>query len=240
MNNKYENPLNIATSKEFLLLAYKDYIAARHLLRNEMLLQGTILASTCLEKYFKAILILKSKRYTKHLSQTLCNEIKDFDGSLYNKLDQSFLNLLIKCYRLRYLDNITDTFSVILVQYQLLAELDYTVSKIEGNIHIYQNDQKLILNYEQAWREKDKSLVDENHIYHGVSSDKFIQEKESFIYCIRIDPNLSFNKTIIESHGHIAKQPIDKDFMREFKISDYPTEENPKTGFLIPFKLRNS
>ena len=51
-------------------LGYRDYIAARVLLNKHLLVQGLTLASTSVEKYLKAIIVLnlkKKEHYHYHL-----------------------------------------------------------------------------------------------------------------------------------------------------------------------------
>jgi HEPN domain-containing protein len=47
-------------------LGYRDYIGARFLLNNEFVIQGLTLASTAVEKYLKALIVLVSKEKEKY------------------------------------------------------------------------------------------------------------------------------------------------------------------------------
>lgn len=67
---------------EFLDLAYKDYLAARVLLNAHLVVQGAVLASTAIEKYFKAILAFRGNESHGHLKKAHFNAAKNFDMRL--------------------------------------------------------------------------------------------------------------------------------------------------------------
>ena len=62
-----------AKAVEFLNIAYKDYLGARVLLNSGLLPQGAVLASTAVEKYFKAILSFGGSEARGHLSRKHIN-----------------------------------------------------------------------------------------------------------------------------------------------------------------------
>ena len=238
MNKRFENPFDIAKSRTYLDIGFRDYIAARVLINNGILLQGAILASTSIEKYIKAILMLNKIASHKHLNMDLCGKLKNFDQALYSALNESFLEMLIRCYKLRYIDDAPDHFSIVLIQFPLLAELDYTISKIEEKIHIYQDGKKLVLSYRQMWNNKNPEFTTNNYVYLGISKNSFIETQESKVYCMRLDPNFGFPRSNIETYYTAERQPHDGNFSRDFVISDYPTENNPKAGFVLPYKAK--
>lgn len=62
MENRISKETQKATDlkiQSFLKVGYDDYLSARILINHKLLLQGTILANTSIEKYLKAILIFK-------------------------------------------------------------------------------------------------------------------------------------------------------------------------------------
>jgi len=240
MNKKFENPFDIAKARNYLDVGFRDYVAARVLINNGLLLQGTILASTSVEKYFKSILTLNEIASHQHLNVELCNKVKIFDPTLYNAFNSSFLEILIRCYKLRYIDDVPDNFSIVLMQYPLLAELDYIISKIEEKINIFQDGKKLELGYRQNWKNKNPEFVTNNYIYLGVSKNKFIESQESKVHCLRLDANLGFQRTNIEVYYTAEKQPHDGNFSKDFVISDYPTTENPNAGIELPYKAKSA
>jgi hypothetical protein len=65
---------------EYLNLAFKDYIAARMLLNNNMLLQGAGLASSAIEKYLKAYALFAGKPLRRHLDPEFIESLKNGPG----------------------------------------------------------------------------------------------------------------------------------------------------------------
>ncbi|MDQ1313134.1 MAG: hypothetical protein QG605_1673, partial [Euryarchaeota archaeon] len=114
--------------------ADNDYIAARLLLLNDVLaqgsalIQGSSLSNTAIEKYLKALFVhldLKiPKGFKGHDISNLYGEIKKKGITL--DISEDYLAMLFKSYRLRYPDlNPGDNF--ILCKTKLLVELDRTV-----------------------------------------------------------------------------------------------------------------
>jgi len=240
MNKKFENIFDVSKSRTYINLGFKDYIAARVLMNNGLLIQGATLASTSIEKYFKAILTLNKIAYKKHLDSELCNKLKNFDPDMYDTFNESFLYMLIKCYKLRYIDNALNEFSIVIAQFPLLAELDFSISKIEQKLNIFQDGKKLELGYRQMWNQKAPELIKNNFVFLGTSKGNFIETNESKVYCLRLDPNFGIQSSLLETYYTAAKQSYDGDFSREFVITDYPTIDKPHTGFELPFKAKAS
>ena len=59
-------PELIQITIDYLNLGYKDYLAARVLINAHLPVQGSILASTAIEKYFKAILSIHGALKRQH------------------------------------------------------------------------------------------------------------------------------------------------------------------------------
>jgi hypothetical protein len=68
-------------------IAYKDCLAARVLLNAHLLLQGAVLASTAIEKYFKAVLAFRGHQSHGHLKKAHINAAKNFDARLASVLN---------------------------------------------------------------------------------------------------------------------------------------------------------
>jgi len=119
----------------YLKLAYNDYIAARVLLNKNYTLQGVTLASTAIEKYFKAaIFMFTGKRPEVHLDrfQILEKEISAIGYQiLFDKIDPGFLNILSKAYQLRYYDKLMAPITIGFFKNQFLGELDGAVELLE-------------------------------------------------------------------------------------------------------------
>jgi len=187
------NPQNTSNILSFLNLGFKDYIAARVLLNSGLLLQGATLASTSVEKYFKAIMAFRGDFSEGHLKKAHLNSVKNYDPKLYASLNESFLLFLQKCYRLRYFDNIEVGFSLAVVQRPILAELDFTISNIQKRFTLKRGDEKLITIYDSALEAKNADLFLNNYILKDIDKDAFIEQEESLVYEMRLD----------DSHGLI-------------------------------------
>src|SRR4051812_16410463 len=88
----------------WLTWADADYLAARRLLTDGLLLQGAVLANTAIEKYLKALLSLHGGKVVRlHDPLLIYREVKKYRSSL--ELDEKFLELLGKSYRMRYPDD---------------------------------------------------------------------------------------------------------------------------------------
>jgi HEPN domain-containing protein len=122
----------IVRTFHWLKWADSDYLAARYLLLGRMVVQGCILANTAIEKYIKALQAhLELPISRSHAVLTLYTELKTSAKSTVT-LNESFLRVLQKGYRLRYPDALPDGFNIALNQMKLLAELDRTVFAISS------------------------------------------------------------------------------------------------------------
>jgi HEPN domain-containing protein len=110
--------------------ADSDYLAARSLLLEGMVVQGSILANTAVEKYLKALHAhLEIPIPRSHAVQALYRELVAARKSSL-ALNDPFLGALQKAYGLRYPDDLLDGFNIALNQMKVLAELDRTVSAV--------------------------------------------------------------------------------------------------------------
>lgn len=184
---KLLNELNTQSTLGFLNLGFKDYLAARVLLNSGLLLQGTTLALTAVEKYFKAILATQGNYSHGHLNNAHLNAVKAFDPKLYSSLNESFLLFLQKCYQLRYFDTIEKGFSLIIVQQPTLAELDYTISEIQKRFKIQRGDEKIITMYDSALSEKNKDLFLNNYILDDGDKNSYLLKEGNLVYTMRLD-----------------------------------------------------
>jgi hypothetical protein len=124
----------IDDADKFLMLAFNDYLAARALFLNCLLSQGAILASTSIEKYFKAIISLKGNACQKHLGRPLVNALRNAFRELFAALNNEFMGFLEKAYKLRYVDDLEKDFNLCISKRKTLAELDFTVAEIENRL----------------------------------------------------------------------------------------------------------
>src|ERR1035437_6467092 len=128
-----ENPAKITGAQvqmiiEWLSWADKDYIAARRLLLDGFLVQGASLANTAIEKYLKASIVCQGKKVKHgHDPLTIYMQMKA-DSTL--QLDQDFLALLAKAYKMRYPDDLSAGYNIALSQALILDALDQSVKLI--------------------------------------------------------------------------------------------------------------
>ncbi|MBK7377919.1 MAG: hypothetical protein IPJ03_02765 [Ignavibacteriales bacterium] len=194
----------------FLNLGFKDYLASRVLLNSKLNLQGAIFASTAIEKYFKALLAFYWDKSEGHLKTSILNAVKNMDRKLYSSFNESFLKLLIKVYKLRYLDNhFDDSFNIQICNKQFLSELDYTVAQIQDRIVIAQGTQILKTAYNFYEDKKDPQLYENNHILTGIEKVEIIKQP-NFVYAIAFTDNYNFLEITYETLDSI----VENDFMK--------------------------
>jgi hypothetical protein len=193
-------------------LGFKDYIGARTLLVQDRLeLQGSILGSTCVEKYFKAIAAFRGMTFHGHLNKALINSVKNYDPRLFALLNVSFLEFLRKCYELRYLDKIKTGFNLIISRRKVLAELDFTVSEIQKRIKIGRGEKGSETLYDVSLNLKDPLLCAHNYLLQGISKTEFIEQEDS-VYEMRL---LDVPPGIIEAFYRTKGTRDDGEFLKE-------------------------
>jgi HEPN domain-containing protein len=155
------------TAKETLLWlrwADEDYRSARLLLLQGLLVQGAAFCNTAIEKYLKSLFAHRGRPIPhSHQVARLYGLIKSETGSDLD-VNESYLRLLEKAYKLRYPDDATDGFNIALNQVRLLAELDRTVKKIIERFQIVRTDrnEKIMLILERAMQDKDAAILTKN------------------------------------------------------------------------------
>jgi HEPN domain. len=168
---------------------YLDYIAARFLLNNDFIIQGATLASSAVEKYLKAVLVLTTGSSKKiHLDRfaELKDAFKDSShNDLLNHLDDIFLEILGKIYRFRYYDNIRKPDSTGFFVNQFLGELDYTVCAVELLI---KNGNGYSTEYSRAAKDREPNLMENNYRLNNWVKEEFMVRK-SQAYAIYVNPN---------------------------------------------------
>lgn len=177
----------------YLKNAYDDYIAARVLLNHNLILQGTILATTSIEKYFKAILTFKGDTVKhSHSLKGLLPSIKNFDKSLYEKLNLDFIELIDSSYNLRYIESAPAGLKICLLRKNILSNLDQTISLLHDKIKI-QNEkgefQKSL--YQNDWESKRDELTKDNFIFNKVNKDEYLLGIDN-VYQVQISDTKSF------------------------------------------------
>lgn len=88
MKKRISDQKRITKLINFLNLGFKNYIGSRALINNELNLQGGILASTAIEKYFKALIAINGNTCKGHLKGALFNAVKNFDSKLFSSFTE--------------------------------------------------------------------------------------------------------------------------------------------------------
>lgn len=179
--------LKVNSTLGFLNLGFKDYLAARVLLNSGLLLQGATLASTSVEKYFKAVLAIHGDYSHGHLNVEQLNAIKAIEPKLYSSLNKSFLLFLQKCYQLRYFDTLGRGFTLAIIQRPTLAELDYSMSEIRKGFKLQRGDKKVVTAYDKALEDHEESLFLNNYILGDGDKGSFLLKEDNLVYAMRLD-----------------------------------------------------
>ncbi|MBL1457346.1 MAG: hypothetical protein COA34_005690 [Methylophaga sp.] len=172
-----------ATTKDALnykVLAFRDYLAARHLLIDDFLLQGILLSSFSIEKYLKAILAVRGiPAGKKHIDKVnVFKRLFEINSlNFFDYFDERYLWLLSRVYELRYYDHIKGEKSVGFYKWQVLAELDFMVNLIESSISIKNGIKDIKTMYFEHVDTSNTNLVRENYIYNNIEKKDFMERK---------------------------------------------------------------
>ncbi len=152
----------------WLQLADDDYIAARTLLRQGFLVQGAIFSHSSIEKYLKLVhriqnISFKTRGEKAHNLLKLYEKLKKNDSR--KDLNESYLSLLVKVYKLRYPDRLNEEFNLALHQAKTLVGLDETVFKIRSRIQIKGADPDRPFEFEKLISENYEPLLQGNHSF---------------------------------------------------------------------------
>lgn len=230
-------PLNKKKHKEFKVgqseliyffnSAYKDYIAARTLLLENLLSQGAGLACTAIEKYLKCLILFKGDNNIAQThdikSKKLLNPIKQFDKDLYHSFNQQFLTLLSKAYNYRYPSSLQVNYNIVLCKYKILSELDRMVYNIENSFEPFEvKKRKYERDYIRDIRNNNSLLLNKNGLLNpSVIVKELIETKETVFEC-RVFGKLNIDEITYETSN--AKD--DNQFIYEALIVD---AKNPDT-----------
>jgi len=161
----------------WLGLADNDYIAARSLLRQGLLVQRATLACSAIEKYLKTVHLIKDKKFgtygqKAHDTVSLYTQLKKFAPR--QDLNESYLATLNKAYKLRYPDRLEKEFNLALHQAKTLVGLDETVFKIRSRIKIIGVDRPF--KFEQLIKQKNEQLLQGNHTFGNAKRNELFQQ----------------------------------------------------------------
>lgn len=191
-----------------LRAAYNDYIAARVLLNRNYTLQGVTLASTAVEKYFKAAIALSTGKVSHvHMdrSELLRKEVSEIGYSLLiEKIDKSFLDILSKGYRLRYYDNIREPITIGFFKNQFLGELDGTIELCERLFILHKvkdgKTEKLLSPLKMDYNvNKNPDLSENNWVTTPEKDKKKFMENNCIGFAVYLRPDSIFEEIYVSS-----------------------------------------
>jgi hypothetical protein len=173
-------------------LGYRDYIAARFLLNNHLIIQGLTLASTSVEKYLKALIVFNLKereKYHYHFDkfELLKDTLSKVNKDVTVEFDPVFLEILENAFRIRYYDKIEKPIFMGFYINQFIGELDYTIDFMERFIAHPQNGGVSMSAYNTAIKNNDSHLYENNFILSKKNKKDFMEEPDvGFSIHIRI------------------------------------------------------
>lgn len=190
-----------------LQLGYQDYIAARYLINNGLILQGVTLASTAVEKYIKVIITAKGKNIKVHLDRIdlLKKKLSECYVDFTDQFDERFLDILAKAYRVRYYDDLNATVTIGFFVNQFLCELDYVIHFFETVLYPNIEDEagnQILTHYKHDAKLQTTYLVENNYLFMGITKKEFM-EKPGYCFCIYINP-FSFTGDILTRSKEIS------------------------------------
>lgn len=173
-------------------LGYRDYIAARLLLNNHLIIQGLTLASTSVEKYLKALIVFnlnENENYYYHFDrfEKLKNLLVKVNNDVTVEFDSVFIEILENAFKIRYYDRIGKPIFMGFYINQFIGELDYTIDYIERFIANTQNGGESMSAYNRAIRNNDPNLYENNFILSKENKKDFMEKPDvGFSIHIRI------------------------------------------------------
>jgi hypothetical protein len=173
-------------------LGYRDYIASRVLLNNELIVQGLTLASTSVEKYLKALIVfnLEEKEfYHYHFDrfEKLKNLLHKVNKDVTGEFDPVFLEILENAFKIRYYDKIEKPIFMGFYINQFIGELDYTIDFIETYIANTQNGGQSMSAFVRAINNNDSHLYENHYILNNENKKDFMEKPDvGFSIHIRI------------------------------------------------------
>lgn len=155
---------------------FRDYIASRLLIRNNMLEQGAILASIAVEKYIKACLVYFDSQKKVHLNhQNFIPFINRVSPTILDKINIEFIRYLGLIYQCRYYSNHEKEISIGIHKWKFLAELDYTMNLLDGKTTLTRQDGSSDSVFKQAVENLDESVMGECYLAMRVEKKKFVE-----------------------------------------------------------------
>ncbi len=219
-------------SLDWLFWADRDYLAARRLLLDNLIVQGASFANTALEKYLKAILAVEGKSVPRvHDPLSLYRKTKP-GGTL--QLDEKFLTLLAKAYELRYPDDLEAGYNIVLSQALILIALDEAIFEITKRFEFGRTDGRPVQRLLDFLVEsRDPRIIHMNVALNVVKKDVALNT-QSRVYEMRVLPN-GTRMEIEYSTAKIENTGIDRDAFvqineKQFHLAFTPIPEPAEQG----------
>ena len=227
-----EDPLKKRDIIGWLNFADDDYISARILIDNGMLIQGAILSATSIEKYLKMIGKIFDVKFIirgdRHNVRDLYKGHKD-NGATFN-LNDDYLKFLVKIYQFRYPDKLEADFNFAINQTKLMVALDETVHILRNRIKIFNDkgeEQKNSKIHEMV-ENNDLRLTRANHTFGSAKREDLFKHPSVWhevryvngkswmeaVYTAEVGDDENYNleglrKGQSEQQFHFQKAPID-------------------------------
>ncbi|WP_202702740.1 HEPN domain-containing protein [Flavobacterium sp. UGB4466] len=188
-------------------LGYRDYIAARFLLKNHFIVQGLTLASTAVEKYLKAVIVYnlqQKEKYHYHLDKfrLLKNLLSKVQNDVTEDFDPVFLDILENAFKIRYYNTIKKPIFMGFYINQFIGELDWTIYYLEKFISTTQTGGQSISAYSKAVKEKGSHLYTNNFIVRNENKKEYM-EKPDVGFSIYISINALVHQEKVLKGGSI-------------------------------------
>lgn len=155
-----------------------EYIAARQLLLSDHIIQGSGLSNMAIEKYLKSLFVLLGldipKGFKGHDISSLYSSIKD--KGIKRSINEEYLALLFKAYRLRYMDDLEVGFNIVLSKTKLIAELDHTVYEIRKGFDFKKSNKDIVTRIDELKKENNNVLLDKNCYFGDYNRKEFFKE----------------------------------------------------------------
>jgi hypothetical protein len=174
--------------------AFNDYLSARVLYNNDLLLQATFLANTCIEKELKVCFegISGNSVSIKHETSSIYQRLKYLLGISNIPLNENYLKQIQKIYRSRYYEKLSPGYNFVIIRKKFLAELDFTYDLLNSLTRMKMEDandsQKSV--YESFKMGNDSRLFNNNYILNKMHRTEFV-ETVDLVYEFRIFENHS-------------------------------------------------
>lgn len=178
----------------WLSWADKDYVAARRLLLDGLLVQGVSLANTAIEKYLKACIVCQGKKVKfGHDPLIIYRQMK---ANCTFQLDEEFLALLAKAYKMRYPDDLQTGYNVVLSQALILDALDQSIKLLTSRIELANSDGRPVVRLlDKLIAQNDPRMVVGNTALGTVTREALLGQ-----------PSLVYEYRVVHKHSYMEAE----------------------------------